>query len=344
MLNRPLCIIGCPSYYGGADTELLDQIEVWLELGVTVNILHTGPTLSKKHKMFNLEERGVKYLKPRYWPGCKDMHCISFCNGQFLENLRFIKKFAKSTTFVNCMSYNFPKEIQAQSDGFIDFHLYQTEHAYNNISSKLKHFGEYRPLMVVPYFNRERFPYLGNTEFRQTDAFRFGRISRDDGYKWTRDQFYIYEQIESPVRKSGLVLGWGNNAKKKMHGQQCPDFVQLKEPAEISQEDFYKFTDVLIQKTETFENLPRVGFEAMSSGTVLVVDKRGGWEIEVDDGLTGFLCNSTDEFIEKSSCLANDKKLKNTLRENALQKLIDGWGMEKSKESWSKIFDEWNKI
>ncbi|MEG1937685.1 MAG: hypothetical protein RR138_01215 [Akkermansia sp.] len=33
---------------------------------------------------------------------------------------------------------------------------------------------------------------------------------------------------------------------------------------------------IILQPTDTTENWPRIGFEAMASGSVLIVDKRGG--------------------------------------------------------------------
>ena len=39
---KELCVIGHPSKLGGADTELDHQIHLWREMGVGVNICHTG--------------------------------------------------------------------------------------------------------------------------------------------------------------------------------------------------------------------------------------------------------------------------------------------------------------
>ncbi|MEG1507900.1 MAG: hypothetical protein RR373_04635 [Akkermansia sp.] len=35
---------------------------------------------------------------------------------------------------------------------------------------------------------------------------------------------------------------------------------------------------IILQLTDTTKNWPRIGFEAMANGSVLIVDKRGGWE------------------------------------------------------------------
>jgi glycosyltransferase involved in cell wall biosynthesis len=353
---KELCVIGHPSFCGGADTELLDQIKCWNKMGIKVYICHTGPLTPYQNKLNMEKEYGCKYLNSRRWDEVAGFHCISFCNGEFLSNLKYIKRFAKSTTFVNCMTWNFQKEIQCQHDGLIDFHLYQTSHAYEKISTKLANLGTYRPLFFKPYFDQTQFPFYKN---RPNDHFRFGRISRCDLSKYHSDQIEIYDKIESPVSKSGIILGWDNRVRDRFHisiqhitfqnkdniqSSFYKNYIQLFKEGSISQQEFYQFCDVMIMSSDTFENLPRVGFEAMSSGTILVVNNRGGWQLQVEDGKTGFVCNSTQEFIERSSLLARNQNLKEELRIAAKNKLDKEWGLEESIKSWEQIFSEWEKI
>lgn len=353
---KELCIIGHPSHLGGADTELLDQIKCWHKMGIKIYICHTGPMLPILTRMDLTNKYGCVYLKPRQWYEVKGMHCISFCNGQFLDNLRHIKKFAKTTTFVNCMTFNFQKEIQCQHDGLIDFHLYQTQHGFERISKNLQHLNTYRPLMVNPYFDMSTFPYHDK---RPDDHFRFGRISRCDLTKYNSDQLYIYDHIVSPNEKSGIILGWDFRVKDKLKVQNADlsttvkdnvksdyykKYIQLFKEASITQQDFYNFCDVMIMSSQTFENLPRVGFECMASGSVMVVDDRGGWQLQVEDGKTGFLCKDTKDFIEKSTLLAKDRGLRDQLRGCARDKLLMDWGIEKAMKSWELIFMGWEKL
>lgn len=356
MINE-ICIIGHPSYCGGADTELFDQIKCWYKMGIKIYILHTGPIygIVKTLKPILEKEYGCTYLVPRQWNQCRGMHCISFCNGEFLNNLTKIKQFAKTTTFVNCMTWNFKKEIECQSNGLIDFHLYQTDHGMRLVSKQLKKFKDYKPIRFDPYFDPTPFKYYGN---RPNDHFRFGRISRADIVKFSGNQLDIYDCFKSPVPKSGIILGWSpmisakikmrkNKVTSKIHNKNevifYDDYLQLLKEGAISQQDFYKFCDVLIMAADTFENLPRVGFECMASGTVMVVDNRGGWTLQVDDGATGFLCDGPREFIEKSTLLANNPELKEELRGLARNKLERDWGIEKSMKSWDLVFSEWEK-
>ncbi|MCG8653780.1 MAG: hypothetical protein MI861_28335, partial [Pirellulales bacterium] len=151
-----VCVIGHPSSLGGADTELDHQIRCWSEMGVCTHICPTSP-INETNDAMKLEERGCVYHEPMDWASIEGLHCIAFCNGEFLANLEEISKYARTTTFVNCMSWNFDQELEGQERGWLDFHLYQTEHSFQRVSQKLKGLGEYRPMFFVPYFDEQEF-------------------------------------------------------------------------------------------------------------------------------------------------------------------------------------------
>ena len=339
---KELCVIGHPSKLGGADTELEHQIYLWREMGIDVYICHTGD-LDDNLKIIQkqLLNIGCKYFPSRSWSDLQGMHTISFCNGKFLENIIEIKKYAKSTTFVNCMTWNFTKEIEAHANNFLDFHLYQTKHQYDRVSIKLIEVNKnnYRPLFFNPYFRNDDFPFVERTE---NDLFRFGRISRGDADKYNKSQLWIYETMTAPVIKSGTILGWDSRAEKKLGN--LPSYIRGYPEGGISQQKLYKECDVIIMSTETYENLPRVGFEAMSSGSLLVVDNKGGWQTLVEDGQTGWLCKDNREFVYKASRSAFEIKETNDMRYAARKKLEQEWGKENSMKSWEKVFLEWSKL
>lgn len=338
---KQLCVIGHPSKLGGADTELEHQIILWRTMGIDVYICHTGDYDDNCNKMRKeMEELGCRYIESRNWKDLDGLDVISFCNGQFLANLVEIKKYARSTTFVNCMTWNFPKEIEMQEKNLIDFHLYQTQHQYDKVSIKLKILGHtYRPLFFNPYFHNDAFPFA---ERHNNDLFRFGRISRGDADKYGQHQLWIWETMTAPVLKSGIVLGWDSRASKKLGS--LPSYIKGYGEGEIKQQEFYQMCDVIVMTTDTFENLPRVGFEAMSSGSVLVVDDKGGWKVLVDDGKTGWRCKDNREFVYKASRSAFEIEETNKLRLNARKKLENEWGKNSSMQSWEIIFKEWSKI
>ena len=338
---KELCVIGHPSRLGGADTELDHQIRLWREMGIDVYICHTGGFDDNLIKMrAEMENIGCKYIPSRSWKDLVGFHTISFCNGNFLSNLHEIKKYAKSTTFVNCMTWNFNKEIEAQQNNLIDFHLYQTKHQFDKVSLKLKNIGtNYRPLFFNPYFNTDTFPYIKR---QQRPTFNFGRISREDPDKYNQYQIWIWDTMTAPVLKRGIILGWGDKPAKKLGRQ--PSYISAFSPGSLTQQEFYRECDVIIMSTDTYENLPRVGFEAMSSGSLLIVDNRGGWKVLVEDGKTGWLCNDHKEFVYKASRSAFEFNETDEMRLKAREKLDKEWGRESSSQSWTEVFNNWSNI
>ena len=102
--------------------------------------------------------------------------------------------------------------------------------------------------------------------------------------------------------------------------------------------DVYRDAHCLIQMTETYENLPRIGFEAMASGCLLIVDDRGGWRELVQHGQTGFLCKDQREFVYYSTRAAYEREERKLMTANARQWLDANWGMEKAKQEWTRFF------
>lgn len=340
---KQLCVIGLPSHLGGADTELYDAIKLWHTMGVLVYILPTCHLDANAVKVKReIESRGLAvYLKPMGWQQCAGLDVISYCNGQFLENLPEIKKYARSATFVGCMTWPFDKEKEMLARGLIDFNLYQTQHQFDKVCPHLRNVGPvYRPLFIVPYFDSSRFPFWGQ---RPTDKFRFGRISRPDLDKYHPDQLFIYENMVSPTLKEGMILGWDHRAEEYF-GRKPPDWIKCYSPGEITQQQFYEFVSVLIMTTRTFENLPVVGKEAMASGSVLIVDKRGGWENLVEHGKTGWLCTSDREMVYYASRAAFEVEETQRMRLAAKEKLDREYGYEASVKSWETVFDEMRMI
>ncbi len=331
-----LCVIGHPSRLGGADTELDHQIRCWQAMGIEVHICHTS-TLDNNARAMQMEQRGCVYHDSGDWKSLDGMHCISFCNGEFLDQLPEIHRYARTTSFVNCMTWNFDRELEMQERGCIDFHLYQTEHAFERVSTKLKLLGTYRPLHFVPYFHTADFPYHDD---RPDDKFRFGRISRGDADKFGSRQLWIYETMTAPVLKEGLIVGWDERARKRF-GRDPDSYIRTLPEGGISQQEFYRYCEAIIMTTETFENLPRVGFEAMASGSILVVDNRGGWRLQVEDGITGWLCADDREFVYKASRCAFEHRERAEMRVEARTRFDLRWGLESSMQSWAEVFRRW---
>jgi glycosyltransferase involved in cell wall biosynthesis len=78
----------------------------------------------------------------------------------------------------------------------------------------------------------------------------------------------------------------------------------------------------------------------MSSGSVLVVDDRGGWKRMVEHGVTGWLCNTQQEFIYYASRMAFDPALRAQMARAARKRGDELGGLKASMTSWRKVFRE----
>lgn len=334
-----ICVVGYPSLCGGADTELLDQIKLWSKLGIKTHII---PTKHDKNKI-DLSNYNVVIHEVMEFEKCQGLHTISFCNPAFLSFSSTIKKYARSTTWINCMTFNWKTELEAHKRGDIDFFLYQTKHQYNNLAGNLLNVNKnYTAYQFVPYFDDSRFPYK-DPHNRDYSILRYGRISRADINKYSKDQFKIYASCKS--KKFGNILGWKNEFRKKFDAihlskSNCIFYYEN----QIRQQELYSRSNMICMSTNTFENLPRVGFEAMSSGSVLVVDNRGGWKLQVESGKTGFLCNNESEFIEAMDYLNNNPELFKEFARKAREKLEADFSFKKSASSWLTFLEGIDKI
>jgi glycosyltransferase involved in cell wall biosynthesis len=328
-----ICVIGYPSRLGGADTELDHQIRCWQAMGLQVHLIHTGP-LDANLRAMQMEERGCVVHEPRDWKACRGMHVISYCNGEFLAQLATIKRYARSTTFVNCMCWLFDREKEAHRKGLIDHFLYQTDHARLRVQDELIAINSrYRWFKVNPYFYRDEFPFI---DHRPQDRFRFGRISREDASKYHPAQLWVYEAMVAPVLKEGIILGINDSIREKTGRE--PNWIRGCREAQISAQEFYRHSACVILMAETYENLPRVGFEAMASGSCLIVDNRGGWRELVMHKQTGFLCNDQREFVYYASRAAFECEERRQMVRNARDWLEANWGLEQAKQEWARFF------
>ena len=266
------------------------------------------------------------------------MHVISYCNGKFLDNIKLIKSFVATTTFVNCMTWLFAKEKSAVKDGFIDYEIYQTQRVLDKNLVQLQAINpSVKGMCIKPYFDADLFPLILN---RPRDKFRFGRIQREDAGKYHPKTLWIHETMTAPNLKEGIFLGFNKRIEKKIGP--VPKWIKTYPAGKITQEEFYLHSQAIIQPCDVnhTENLPRIGFEAMASGTILIVDKKGGWQDIVRHGKTGWLCSGEREFAYYSSRCAFEHKEREKMAVRAREHLIENWGMDAAKEGWSKFFKE----
>jgi hypothetical protein len=332
MSTKKLGIVGFPSLYGGAGVELDNQMTLWYEMGIEMHLI--PPYNPSNEALLNTTLFRSKIHEPGEYSKLKGMPVISFCNDVYLKDIEKIKKYASRTLWVNCMSWLFPAEKEAHKKGLIDLFLYQTSHTQQKVGGELKKINKnYNWVVFNTWFDGEKFPYYKD---RSIDKFRFGRISREDADKYGGETLWIYETMVSPVGKSGIILGFDEKSQKKIGTP--PSWVRTYPACGITQQEFYAHSSCIIQQEDAYENCPRVAFEAMASGSLLIVDDKGGWKKFIKHGETGWLCKRGRDFVYYGSRMAYEPQERERMAKKALEYLHDEVNnKEKSKKDWEKI-------
>lgn len=330
--------------YGGASTELHHQILVWLELGLQVHLIPNCPGYENEPLLPEMKSLGVEVHRCNQWdvlqPGDP---VLGFCSGEFLTNLDEIRKRTRRTVFLNCMTWLFDAEKKRMAEGAIAMFLYQNEDVRLSHMQELRKINsdpQIRFMSFHPYFDSARFPFHGK---RDSEFFGCGRISRQDTDKYSRNTLHIYEYFVAPKFKRAVFLGFDHRAEQKI-GKPYDWIRTARDQSEFSQQDFYRHCEIVLQPTDTTENWPRVGFEAMASGSVLIVDNRGGWRRMVDHGKTGWLCNHERDFIYYASKMAYEPNLRAEMANAARERGQVLGGMEASKTSWQEVLHELSNL
>lgn len=334
-----LFIVGHPSEYGGAGSELRHQIRLWRMSfpEIELRIIPTGGNPKSEPLYEEMLALGISYESPRDYNNIIDEDAvINFCSAEFLEDLPQISKRTKRVMWVNCMTWPFEVEKNICSMGYISHYLYQRQGAMESIVGHLKirgMVGEAR--LFKPYFDASMLEY----SVKNQDKTVIGRISRQDADKFATNTLHIYEYIVSPKQKQGIFLGFDARSEAKI-GTPYPWITTYQNQNQFSVKDFYNSVDFIVQPTDTTENWPRIGLEAMYSGKPLVVNRLGGWETMIEHGVSGFLCNHERDFIYYGSRLAYDDELRAMTAANARQKALEHSSLEVSTDTWKPIFEE----
>jgi hypothetical protein len=336
--RRKVYVYGFPSLYGGAGTELHHQIAIWQSLGIEVHLIPTNPGYKHEPLYPEMVANGVVVNEHNSFSSIeRDAPVFGFCNSEFLENIDAIREYSTNTVFLNCMTWLFEMEKACMAEGKIRTFLYQNEDVRVTQSAVLRALNpsaEVNFLTFVPYFDASRFPFI---EQRSTEFFGCGRISRQDADKYARNTLHIYEYFVAPVFKRGLFLGFDQRSEQKI-GKPYAWIRTAVDQNECSQQEFYRHCEIVLQPSDTTENWPRVGLEAMASGSILIVDNRGGWRRQIEHGVTGWLCDHERDFIYYASKMAYEPNLRKEMARRARNRVEMLAGIAASRQSWAELF------
>ncbi len=314
-MTKQIWVAGYPSFYGGADTELDHNIDLWRRYDVDV---HLVPMFGEDPKMrAKCDARGCTTHKfhPAIFAG---KTVVSFCNGQFLDRLPQIIAEGPPATIIwfNCMTWTFPGEVEAHRQGWIDYHGFVSRYQESWLRPELEKHNPVRRLDgYQPFFSVD--PELFRYD-PPTDHFACGRISRDDAGKYSDDMWRIFQKVCSPRPTKTFILGWGAHARDKCGDP--PDGMDWMtySPNCIPVREFYHKLHCIIHKTGgSRESYCRIVPEAYAHGVPIIVEDDYAFPELVIDGETGFRCTSSDEMSYRASTLAFDEKLRKRIVHNA---------------------------
>lgn len=341
-----LFIHGFPGAYGGASVELHHQIKCWHKMGLDLHIIPTMNGYKNEPLYQEMLSLNVTIHESNDFSSIKKEDAIiNFCSRTFLEKLPEIVKYTRRTIFVNCMTWIFgaksvgyeKNEEWNHKEGNIAFSLYQRPQIKEQHEAILRQFrSQAQFLNFKPYFDP------GSVKFnpdRNFDRFSIGRISRQDADKFTKNLWHIWEGVHSPIMKQGIVLGWDERSERKC-GKPLGWVKTHINQTSLPVKDFWSSVNIILQPTETTENWPRIGFEAMYAGVPLIVDNRGGWKYLIEHGKTGFLCNHERDFMYYASHLAYNPELRREIATAAFDRAMELSSYEESSESWKSVFDK----
>jgi phosphatidylinositol alpha 1,6-mannosyltransferase len=153
-----------------------------------------------------------------------------------------------------------------------------------------------------------------------------GRITPEKSVRFLRD-------LEVGLNAAGvppfrfLIVGDGSELDWLRAHLQNADFHGIRRGEELSED--YANMDVFAfpSRTDTFGN---VVLEAFASGVPAVVTFSGGPKFIVKDGVTGFVAQTGQEFIERTAQLLRDAALRRTMAQAAREQAMG--------ESWDEVF------
>lgn len=337
MSGNKIFVYGFPTLYGGAGNELYHQIRLWRALDLEVHIIPSAQGYTDERLYPELVANGIVVHECNAFAAIeKGAPVFGFCSPAFLDKIDEIRAHSTNTVFVNCMTGLFEAEKRRMAEGKIRVFLYQNDDvraANAPLLRALNPDAEAYFLPFKPYFDASLFPFV---EFRSDEWFGCGRISRRVWEKYASNTLYIYDSFVSPKPKRGLFLGFDKICEEKI-GKPY-GWIRVANRDECTQQEFYRFCEIVLQPTDVTENWPRIGFEAMASGSVLIVDNQGGWRRQVSHGVTGWLCNDARDFIFYAGKMAHEPELRLDMAQRARQRAeeLGGYGM--ARESWEEVF------
>jgi glycosyltransferase involved in cell wall biosynthesis len=307
-------VLGYPSYFGGADTELWHTLRLWRRFELDVTMLPTWRADGEQQQ--RLDQIGVATVhvsgpgELARVPGLARGIVVSFCNGEFLRAAEALAALECQLVWVNCMTWVFEAEIKHyQRHGPFAAYVFQSDFQRRQIAPTYVEHGA-KPEqfhLIRGAFCPDEFPFAPATH-RPGEPFVLGRLARDDLDKWSSNLWNIYGSVNC-ANKRARVMAWSARLSEKCGAP--PEWAETLAAHAESAPQFLAGLHCLFPLSGgARENWPRAGLEAMASGVPIVAQNDWGWREMIVHGVTGYLGSDDRELAHYAGMLAHDEELR----------------------------------
>lgn len=180
---------------------------------------------------------------------------------------------------------------RALADVFVSQHLAAM---YANLTSRM-----HRPLVIPPGIDSARFAAID----RPAGGGRcvIGRHSSGGAGKYPRALLEILRQVGT----TSIIVGGAEHYRDADPTLFSFPPVGARDPV-----DFLADIDVFVYRSDVTETWCRAVTEAMAAGLPCVADGKGGIAEQIEDGVTGFLCDSDAQFVDRLRLLVRNPALR----------------------------------
>ena len=162
-----------------------------------------------------------------------------------------------------------------------------------------------------------------------------GKLASDQKVKFPTSLLGIMESLERPNVHFDMVGGskYWPDAGERIVRYQAPDF------GSRSAEDFYASWDILLYQTTPnyTETWCRIVTEAMASGLAIVAENKGAIPEQIDHGVNGFLCDTTEEFVDCCEKLITNPEMRYLMGMEARKKACANYDLKNMRKLTEQI-------
>lgn len=305
-MKQHLYIFGVPALIGGAASKVRHLIMLLKNHYKIIVCLKDEVVVNKepyKDIVKFIHANNSNYIKwaefPKYATNSIALIvCVTdiFSSGILIK----IKDSGAKTIFSNDMMWLFPGEAEAFKSGLIDRVLYVSDFQKNEVS---KYHYETDYVIVENFILSSEFQF----NYRRSDSFAIGRLSRSDVVKYPVDFPVFYEELSLKNTKY-RVMAWDSNLSKYFDWHKFgPEWDLLKSMQEYPN-DFLQTIDLFVYPlgNNVKESWGRSTVEAMLTGAVPIVPEGHQFENFINTGVTGFICNEFESYKEAAQKLKLD--------------------------------------